>query len=315
MFRVRKAVFPAALFVLILLMLSSPAAYAAACMEGIVLWAKSVLPVLFPFFVCTGILSAAGARMADRLSPVMSRVKLPAAAALCAVTSILSGYPVGSRCLLQLRQAGAISPKDATRVSVVCSTSGPMFLVGSVGAGMLGSAAAGGILLASHLIGVFLTAALFLPFLKKPQSASFPALNAKAGGFAENIRSGTISVLCVGGFIAFFCVVAQALEQTGIFALVSKAVALPLSLFSREEMAEGLTFSLLEATRGCAALSACGMSALPFLAFAVTFGGASILAQQIAFFKPAGVKIRVFLAVKLLQGIIAALVCALFTAF
>ena len=66
MFRVRKAVFPAALFVLILLMLSSPAAYAAACMEGIVLWAKSVLPVLFPFFVCTGILSAAGARMADR---------------------------------------------------------------------------------------------------------------------------------------------------------------------------------------------------------------------------------------------------------
>ena len=163
--------------------------------------------------------------MADRLSPVTSRVKLPAAAALCAVTSILSGYPVGSRCLLQLRQAGAISPKDATRVSVVCSTSGPMFLVGSVGAGMLGSAAAGGILLASHLIGVFLTAALFLPFLKKPQSASFPALNAKAGGFAENIQSGTISVLCVGGFIAFFCVVAQALDAGFTIVQVRSKVA------------------------------------------------------------------------------------------
>lgn len=315
MLRVRKAVVPAALFVLILLMLSSPADYAAACTQGIALWAKAVLPVLFPFFVCTGILSAAGAKVSDKLSPLMRRVKLPAAAALCAVTSVLSGYPVGSRCLLQLKQSGSIASEDATRVSVLCSTSGPMFLIGSVGAGMLKSAAAGGILLAAHFAGVFATTALFLPFLNSPQNNSLPALKGRENSFAENIQSGTVSVLCVGGFIAFFCVVAQALEQTGILALLTKAAALPLALFGKEDLAEGLVYSLLEATRGCAALSAYGTSALPFLAFAVTFGGASILAQQIAFLKPAGVKIKIFLAVKFLQGIVSALFCALFLSF
>ena len=314
MVRVTKIVLPAALFALLLLMLSSPAAYAAACTEGIALWAKAVLPVLFPFFVCTGILSAAGARLADRLSPLMNTVKLPACAALCILTSVLSGYPVGSRCLLQLQRAGALSEKDATRVSVLCSTSGPMFLIGSVGAGMLHSAADGAILLAAHFTGVFVSAALFLPFLKKPVPLPPRQMLQADKSFAENVQSGTISVLCVGGFIAFFCVVAQALEQTGIFALVTKALTLPLSLFGKEEAAKGLAYSLLEATRGCAALAACGRDALPFLAFAVTFGGGSILAQQIAFLKPAGVKIKIFLAVKFLQGLAAAGACALFLA-
>ena len=151
-------------------MLSSPAAYAAACMEGIVLWAKSVLPVLFPFFVCTGILSAAGARMADRLSPVMSRVKLPAAAALCAVTSVLSGYPVGSRAVADLYAGGRIGRGEAVRLSALCSTSRPMFVLGTVGSGMFGGGGAGAVLLAAHLLGV-LSVFFVLRFFEWKRSA------------------------------------------------------------------------------------------------------------------------------------------------
>ena len=189
MVRVTKFLLPAALCALLLLMLSSPAAYAAACTEGIALWAKAVLPVLFPFFVCTGILSAAGARLADRLSPLMNAVKLPACAALCILTSVLSGYPVGSRCLLQLQRAGALSEKDATRVSVLCSTSGPMFLIGSVGAGMLHSAADGALLLAAHFTGVFASAALFLPFLKKPVPARCSGCGGRVRALPKTCRA------------------------------------------------------------------------------------------------------------------------------
>ena len=74
-------------------------------------------------------------------------------------------------------------------------------------------------------------------------------------------------------------------------------------------------YGLIEATRGCAALAAADAAGLPFAAFAITFGGASILAQQLAFLRPVGVRAGRFIAVKAAQGCAAALFCALLLAF
>ena len=134
MIRIRKIAAFAVLLLFPFLLLASPKDYATACAEGIALWSKSVLPALFPFMVTASLLSKAGAaKISDRLSPLMRSLKLPAASSLCIFLSILSGYPVGSRCLLDMKNAGLISEKDTTRASLVCSTSGPMFLLGSVG--------------------------------------------------------------------------------------------------------------------------------------------------------------------------------------
>ena len=119
-------------------------------------------------------------------------------------------------------------------------------------------------------------------------------------------------------------------EYLGMPGATPLSLSLPLRLerFGGEEirpyfeglLAEGRARTVLAAELGIAEedwvgmLAACGRDALPFLAFAVTFGGGSILAQQIAFLKPAGVKIKLFLAVKFLQGIAAAGACALFLA-
>ena len=365
----RRRRLPAALLSVLLLFLlcllfTAPARYAEACIQGMALWAKAVLPALFPFLILTGLLTKLGAaqKLADRLSPLTEKIGLPGSAAYCLLVSLLSGYPVGSRTVADLYKGGAITREQAKRMSVLCSTSGPMFLVGSVGGAMFGSAAAGAVLLAAHLlavIGVYL--ALYFANRRKkgnihagqkapaphaglkktmpphalrvqnktaaPQTTTTPASENKRnktaaphpdtdGILAASVQSGMLTVLCVGGFIAFFFVLMQALSDLHISAPLERLLSFPLSAAGSEGAAAGLTAGLLEATQGCASIAASGAPlALPLCAFLVTFGGGSILAQQLAFLTGAGVKAGPFIGIKILQGIAAFLLCLAFCSF
>ena len=362
--RLPAALLSALLLFLLCLLFTAPARYAEACIQGMALWAKAVLPALFPFLILTGLLTKLGAaqKLADRLSPLTEKIGLPGSAAYCLLVSLLSGYPVGSRTVADLYKGGAITREQAKRMSVLCSTSGPMFLVGSVGGAMFGSAAAGAVLLAVHLlavIGVYL--ALYFANRRKkgnihagqkapaphaglkktmpphtlrvqnktaaPQTTATPASENKRnktaaphadtdGILAASVQSGVLTVLCVGGFIAFFFVLMQALSDLHISAPVEFLFSLPLSASGSEGAAAGLTAGLLEATQGCASIAASGAPlALPLCAFLVTFGGGSILAQQLAFLTGAGVKAGPFIGIKILQGIAAFLLCLAFCSF
>lgn len=292
---------------LILLLLSSPATYTAACMEGITLWAKTLLPTLFPFMVCASLLSKLGVdSLSDKLSPAMRRLKLPPAAALCILLSVLSGYPIGSRTLLDLKNAGWIRPQDSTRVSVICSTSGPMFILGSVGLTMYKSFIAGILLLISHLTAILIVGLAFLPFIRPITSykSSVPIdgiAHKNAASLSDSIQSSVITILYVGGFIAFFCVLTHAIENTGILKIPEKFFTLLLQ--GNSSAAKGCLLGLLEATRGCAILAQeTTPLSMACTAFLITFGGASILAQQLTFLKPAGVNVKRFIGIKLLQS-------------
>ena len=362
--RLPAALLSALLLFLLCLLLTAPARYAEACIQGMALWAKAVLPALFPFLILTGLLTKLGAaqKLADRLSPLTEKIGLPGSAAYCLLVSLLSGYPVGSRTVADLYKGGAITREQAKRMSVLCSTSGPMFLVGSVGGAMFGSAAAGAVLLAAHLlavIGVYL--ALYFANRRKkrnihagqkapaphaglkktmpphtlrvqnktaaPQTTATPASENKRnktaaphpdtdGILAASVQSGVLTVLCVGGFIAFFFVLMQALSDLHISAPLERLLSFPLAAAGSEGAAAGLTAGLLEATQGCASIAASGAPlALPLCAFLVTFGGGSILAQQLAFLTGAGVKAGPFIGIKILQGIAAFLLCLAFCSF
>lgn len=344
--RLPAALLSVLLLFLLCLLLTAPARYAEACIQGMALWAKAVLPALFPFLILTGLLTKLGAaqKLADRLSPLTEKIGLPGSAAYCLLVSLLSGYPVGSRTVADLYKGGAITREQAKRMSVLCSTSGPMFLVGSVGGAMFGSAAAGAVLLAAHLlavIGVYL--ALYFANRRKKgnihagQKVPAPHAGLKKtmpphalrvqnktaaphpdtdGILAASVQSGVLTVLCVGGFITFFFVLMQALSDLHISAPLERLLSFPLSAAGSEGAAAGLTAGLLEATQGCASIAASGAPlALPLCAFLVTFGGGSILAQQLAFLTGAGVKAGSFIGIKILQGIAAFLLCLAFCSF
>ena len=311
------ALLSAGILLLLVLLLTAPARYAQACTRGIALWAKTVLPTLFPFLVLTGILTKLGAvrKLSERLSPLTGVFGLPGCAAYCLLLSLLSGYPVGSRTVAMLHQGGAIDRRQAARMSVLCSTSGPMFLLGSVGGILFKSAAAGMILLTAHILAVVGVSLLLALPRRGRQSAAAPVPPPAAAKYADGIlarsmQESVVAILCVGGSIALFSVLAQALTDLRVLSAPSALFALLLSPFGSGSAAEGLAVGLLEATQGCAAIAASGAPlALPLCAFLVTFGGGSILAQQLAFLSAAGVRAGAFIGVKMLQGIAAFLLC------
>ncbi len=302
----------AALFAVLALSILSPQKYAAACMRGIRLWLNFVLPSLFPFFVLTALITKLGAasKASLRLAPAMQKLfRLPAITAYCLFISALSGYPVGSRVLSDLSKKGYLGRKSALRAAALCSTSGPMFLIGSVGAGMFKSVRFGLILLGSHLAGVLIVSLIAARFAKEAPSSPPPPLYGADNALYESVYGAVLSVLTVGGFIALFFVLTEMLTSFYLLIPLSRLFSALFAPFGGQAAGEGFALGLAEVTHGLAALAGAGGAALPPAAFLITFGGGCILAQQLGYLKKAGVRAGAFIACKAVQAAASFLVC------
>lgn len=286
--------------------LTSPARYAESVSTGISLWAVSVLPATFPFLFLTALLTSLRpyAVFSQKLSPAAGKLfRISGAGGGAAILSALSGYPVGARMVCDLFQNRLIPRDEVFRLSCLCSTSGPMFLVGTVGALMFQNPQAGWLMLLSHLGAVWLVC-FFLRFTAKPVLYATPEIRPSSfTALSDSLWNAVVSVLCVGGFIALFYCFGQMLCDLGLFSALS-------ALFGGSAYAEGVCRGLLEMTTGCAALSAFRTPlAIALSAAIVTFGGMCVLCQQAAYLSRAGVKMLPFLGIKLLQAVLAFTIC------
>lgn len=278
-------------------------------MDGISLWATCVLPSSLPFLFLTALLTQTGSvnRLSKFLTPVTSFLfGVSGVGGYCFLMSALCGYPVGAKTLSDLKEGGAISSSQATKISVICSSSGPLFILGSVGMGIFNNAKVGVILLCSHLLAVILSGLVFRFYKTDGASESLPALRRSDNILYECMLSSVLSALCVGGFVAIFYTLSYILTDWGLLLPLRNALA----LFGADEtLAEGIARGLVEMTGGCKALSFSAAPAnIAACAFLITFGGVSILFQQICFLKKAEVKLKIFLSAKILQAVLAALI-------
>ncbi|MFY9569028.1 MAG: nucleoside recognition domain-containing protein, partial [Acetivibrionales bacterium] len=128
---------------------------AKSALNGLNLWAAVVVPSLFPFFVASEMLSRSGfARLTGKLlEPVMRPVfNVPGCSSLALALGITSGYPVGAKITSDLRKSNALTRTEAERLLAFTNNSGPLFITGAVGTGMLGSASAGMFLYICHIL-------------------------------------------------------------------------------------------------------------------------------------------------------------------
>ena len=233
---------------------------------------------------------------------------MPALSGYVFCMSILSGYPIGTKLLADLTEKALVTREQASAMTVICSSSGPLFLLGSVGSVLFSSRKAGFILFFSHLSAILITA--FLLRSKRggqPDSPiSLPVGKNTDAVLYSSMLSSVLSVLCVGGFIAVFYLLSQMLcDFLTLFPFFRKTPLL-LSVLS----------GVVEMTGGCKLLSESGSPlALPLCAFLITLGGASILMQQIAYLKKAGIPIGRFLLSKAIASPLAFLICLLFCLF
>ena len=123
-------------------LLARPEAVYAAVREGLTLCYQTVIPSLFPFFAAVGLLTRLGlARWLQGLCrPFMGPMfRLRGACAMPLLAGLLGGYPSGAQTTAELWRQGQLSRREAELLLGFANNCGPAFLLGFIGAGVLGS--------------------------------------------------------------------------------------------------------------------------------------------------------------------------------
>ena len=286
-----------------------PDRYASSTFTGVKVWAVSVLPSLLPFFFLTSLLSLVGGitQCVKFLSPFTGLLyRTSGIAAYVQLMSFLSGYPVGVKIIADLKKGGVITTEEATKLSTFCSTSGPLFVAGSVGVGMFSDKTIGLILLISHLSSSVLCGVIFRFLPSESKSHGLLTAAKSQNVLYDSVYSAVISVAVVGGFIAVFYTFSQILSDINAFYFIEK----PLAAVIGENNAKGVTTALIECTFACKTFSADPTRLSVALSCgAISFGGLSVWCQSAAYLKSANVKFYIFAAAKLVHTLLSFALC------
>jgi sporulation integral membrane protein YlbJ len=287
-----------------------PERYVPACLEGIILWAECVLPSLFPFMVVIMLLinTQIAERAAKPFGKCAEKIKLPQIAAPLFLMSICSGYPAGSRMVAEFFERGSITKTDAKKLSILCSSSGPLFIVGSVGYKFFGDKSAGYKILFAHILSILVVGIIYSLFAKQDSCKAKPMLKRKTNALYDSFYSAVVSVIVAGGFICFFYTFARVAQDFYLLRPLEMLLSYPLG----NDCAGAVTAGLIEVTGGTLKLAACrSFLSIPLAGFLITFGGACILAQQLCYLTKCGVKPAFFISFKCLQAVVCFLILLL----
>ena len=293
-----------------LVMMAFPSIALNAAQKGISLWASSVLPALLPFFICANFMTALGlpfyiGRIFER--PFQNLFGAPGISAFVFSVSITSGYPMGAKLIGDFGRNGSITGREAKRMLTFCSTSGPLFMLGAVGAGMLSSPAAGAVIALSHYLGALLNGLLYhvaSPDKPKPRQEISGRTPIRKGTLLDIFTDSMITsfralgIIC--GYIVLFMLITDFIQFSGI-----------LDCF-RSSWSRGFIKGCLEMTVGCSSIAESGELTLRYqcilCSFLISFGGLSIYAQSMSMLTGLNIGSFYYLLTKLSHGLLAGLV-------
>ncbi len=289
----------------------NPQRYIQSIFSGMLLFAKNVAPALFPFFFFTKLLTGLGGASAlgkALKKPVSKLYNAPQESGYILVMSLISGYPIGAKLISDFYENGNFTIDNCKKVSSFTSTSGPLFVVGTVGTLMLSSPKAGYVLFLCHALGALINGLIYRGRKSENKLMSMPSTQDDDNLLNKSITSSILSVLVVGGYIAIFSMIIDIAIDLKIVDGLAFLLAKPLSLFNLSpQIAEATIISFIEITRGCQTFAQSGVSIkiiLPFIAGLLSFGGLSITFQSLTFLKSCKVKTSYYMLVKLTQAII-----------
>ena len=169
--RFQENVLIVAIFLVMFCILSNSALYAKSVTNGIKLFFVSVLPGLLPFMFLCKIITNLNFEKLSKIAnkPMQKLFGIGGDCFYAFFMSLVSGYPIGSKITADLFMQGKISQKDSFLCAVLSSTSGLIFIIGSVGTGMLNSPKLGIIIYVSNVLSAVVSAILINLFAKIKQ--------------------------------------------------------------------------------------------------------------------------------------------------
>lgn len=307
----------AVIFILAVIIAVFPERYLKSSFSGIKLWAFSVLPSLLPYFFLTTVLTKLNVldgvfKKFDKPNGKLFRVKGIVSYAF--FSSVISGYPVGAKILSDLYAGGLISEGEVKRAAPLCSTSGPLFIIGAVGVSMFMNKTAGVIMLIAHVLSAVFAALTFRGVKGEILASDKTLLPQKCDNILYEAAYGAVnSVLIVGAYVAVFFVISDILFDFKILLPLSFVLKPIFSVFGANGCEYYFISGLMECTKGAKLLSTLG--ALPktvaLSASLISFGGVSVIMQSLTYLSGAKVKPLYFLTVKSVQAFYAFLLAFL----
>lgn len=271
--------------------------------KGLLLFATSVLPAIFPFFFCSTLLTALGASAAvSSMGAKPVRVLFNAApeGAYVLLLSLLSGYPIGAATISELYKKGIIDTEQAKRISSFTSTSGPVFMLGTMGTAVFHDVTYGVLIMAAHYLGAFVTGLIFRGRRKDEGKVMRLAVADTDDAVRQSISSSTLAMLAVGGYVVIGNMLIDAIALTGLPDLMLSTLS-PVTA----NTLLSVIYGAVEVTRGSMQAAAIP---LPFLSVAtataaVSFGGLSVILQSHTFLSVCNIKFSSLLARKSVQSL------------
>ena len=132
--------------------------------KGLSLWANSVVPALFPFFVATELLM--NTNFVSVLGRFLNKIMKPlfnirGEGSFGFIMGLISGYPVGAKIACDFRENNICSKEECERLLSFTNNSGPLFIVGTVGISMFGNSTIGLLLLITHILACITVGIIF----------------------------------------------------------------------------------------------------------------------------------------------------------
>ena len=301
--------------------------------SGINLWATSVVPSLFPFFVATELLMHTN--IVYHIGNILNRFMKPlfnirGEGAFAFIMGIISGYPIGAKIATNFRKENICTKEECERLLSFTNNSGPLFIIGSVGILLYRNTMIGLLLFITHLLASLSVGIIFRFWKKNKHVDSYSSVsktyteNKTQASFSnlgevlsESIISSIKSILVIGGFVVIFSSIISILKSSGITHMI-EIIATPFFNFIHisPSFIEPLFTGFFEITNGISAISNIAYKKLSInilmTAFLLGFGGISVLLQVLSITSKSDLSIKPYIYGKLLHGMIAVLYTFIF---
>lgn len=327
------------LFVFILLIIF-PQTSMEAAKSGLELWFNIVLPSLLPFFIGSYIL------LETQVLNVLSFIFAPVTKFLfgCSghssyvfVASAFSGYPMGAKLTANLYENKMITQSEAQRMVNLSSVTGPVFIYGSIAAGLLGSPEVGIYIALPHYLSAIFATLLFRIFSKN----KIDLIEAKKSSLKKEINNlifknklfntniGSIlskavlnsvnTLLLLLGFIMFFSVIISLFDKIKIVDFYTFLYSPILRVSGLPDAASKAFFSgFIEMTAGVYTASSLDVDVITkaiICSGIVSYGGLCIQAQTYSICAKSKFKPKGFMFSKTLQASLSSLMTYLMFKF
>ena len=295
--------------------------------SGLSLWANSVVPSLFPFFVATellmhtNVITSLGYFFNNFMKPLFN---IRGEGSFALIMGIISGYPMGAKIATNFRENNICSKEECERLLSFTNNSGPLFVIGTVGIVMFRNTVIGILLFCTHLLACLTVGIIFRFWKKEKETFNNYSKNVSSSYYkknyasfsnlgeilAQSITSSISTILLIGGFVVIFSSIISILKASGILNSLTVLISPLFQMFNIDSsFVQGILTGFLEITNGINTISSIISRKLSIniilVAFLLGFGGISVLLQVWSIVSKTDLSIRPYIYGKLLQGLFA----------